>query len=144
MMFWAFTATFYLLLLTIKDFRNGMLVDDRYNWFMMGFTFALLGFFKRSFWFIAAAIVVVVIFNILMRHYKVFGTADINSLTWIMYGFAIVDLVALAWFFGFFAIITLLYHVLKFYLFKNREPQPFYYVLLLCFFLTSILNGLYI
>lgn len=142
-MFWAYVGTFYLLLFTIKDFVNKMVVDDRYNYFMLGFTFALLGYMSKSIVFLLVLLAVVVAFNLLMKKFKVLGEADINSITWIIYGFAIIELGALFWFGALFIVLTAIYHLLKLLIFKNKQFQPYYYVVLLPFVLTNLLYSLY-
>lgn len=140
--YWIWSGTVFLFFLTIQDLLNNMNVDDRRNWFMMGISFSLLSHFNRGIFYVIGLLIIVVLINIIFRRLKPLGIADINSLTWIFFGFGIIGLTYLIWFFIIFFLLTFPYYVLIFVFMRNK-PAPFYPVLLLSFFLQGYIFGLY-
>lgn len=141
--YWAFAGTIYLIILTIQDYKNNMLVDDRHNWFMYGVTFSLIGILHAKLWYILTLLVIIYFLNKYMKKYKVLGEADINTFSWIFYGFGIISL----FYFIYYSIIILflsaLFFVLKKYLFKYEKPVPFYAVILISYIVVCLMSGLY-
>lgn len=142
--FWAGIGTFYLLILTFKDQFNKMIVDDRHNWMMYGVTIALIPHFPVKIWYLLVLIVVAIALNWYMRKTKSIGTADVNTITWMIYGYGIIGIKFLFLFFIIFLFFEIIYTVLKLTLIKNlRTATPFYAVLLGTFVLNNIVFGLY-
>lgn len=133
----------YLLFLTVQDFRNNMMVDDRKNWFMMGLSISLYSHVINSVWYILSLLIMVLALNYLFKKYNVMGEADINSVTWMFLGFGIIGVFDLTTFAIIFCVILLFYTVLKNHVLKIQGKFPFYFVLLLCFGLSCWLTGVY-
>ena len=141
--YWAWFGTIGLIIMTFWDYRNNMNVDDRKNYFMMGISISLLTHLERSLWFILLLLVLVIVLNISFRKLNVLGEADISCLTWIIYGFGIINPFVLLWFCIFFLSLTVVYHFFKIVVFKYKPPTPFFYVLLLSFVLINFLYRIY-
>lgn len=141
--FWAFIGTMYLIYMTWQDHKNNMLIDDRKNYFMMGVTIALISHISRSVWYILVLIILVIVAAVFLKRIKQIGEADINALTWIMYGLAIINVFTLLYFFFIFGLLALIYGLSKKYIFKKKEPTPFFWVIMLSFILNSLLFNFY-
>jgi len=148
--YWIIMGTFYLILLTYKDIKNKMLVDDRHNYFMMGLTFSLLSIFKTKFWYIFLLIFITTFFIFYLNKRKVFGAADISTITWIFFGYAIINLGVLVWFFIIFIVIWAIYGVIKWIMAKywlnvssKTLKTPFFPVILITFILNNVLFKFY-
>lgn len=141
--YWAWFGTIYLLVLTWKDLRNNMLVDDRYNFLMLGISVSLYSHLHPPVWYILVLALVVYGLGWAFDKFKVLGGADVSTLRWIFLGLGIISVYKLAWFAFFFLLISGLYFFLKLKVFKYDRPAPFYPVLLLSFMFNSWLFGLY-
>lgn len=141
--FWAFIGTFYLILLTFQDYKNKGWVDDRRNWFMMGATIMIISHIGRNFWIFLAVIALSIGLNIYFKKKKVLGDADINSLSWMIIGFGLINVWNLIFFLMIFIVLTTIYNMLKIWVFKYRGSTPFYFVMLLSFAITCFSVGLY-
>jgi len=141
--YWAIIATIYLIILTYQDYKNKMLVDDRFNYLMMGVTFSLLSHIKRPLWFILVVFVIIILMTILFTKVKSVGAADTKTLSWLFYGFCIINISALAFYSILFLICVVLYNVIKLYVFKYKKPTPFYPIILIPYIITAIVYGLY-
>lgn len=147
-MIWAFAGTLYLIRLTYQDFKNNMLIDDRYNFFMMGLSISLYSLFKHRFLYIIGIVAGILIISQLIKKLKVVGEGDTNAITWIFTGYAIIGIEKLIMFFLSFAIITTFYYVLKFIISKMvkgnvNQKMPFFIVILISFITTNLLAKLY-
>jgi hypothetical protein len=142
---WLFLGIFYLVWLTWQDYKHKMVVDDRKNYFMFGVTTALLDLFKIKWYFIFIIFTVFIILFFIFSKYKVLGNADLKSLLWIFYGFAIIKLSYLALFAILFIIVLILNELIKRFVLrlKMRVRLPFYHVILISFILTIILSDLF-
>lgn len=141
--YWSFIGTIYLILLTYKDIKGRGFVDGRLNYTMLGVTLSLIFIIRRKTWVILLSILLIFIFFHYSRKLKALGTADLTTLSWIFYGFSIINIAYLLWFFVIFAIFTGLYLALRKFLLKVNKATPFYPVILCSFFLTCFLFGLY-
>ena len=142
--YWAFIGTIYLIILSYQDIKNNRWVDDRKNYFMMGISFALITHFKHNFWYLLSIIGVIIIFNVVMTKYSVMGKADISTLTWVLYGFSIINYWALLAWVLILIVLTLLYVGAKKKFFnKAGNEVPYYPVLLSAFVLTCYLWHFY-
>lgn len=142
--YFAWLGTIYLMILTWKDHKNKMRVDDRHNWFMLGIAISLYSHFNYAMWFLFIILGISIGLRLLMMKFKPFGEADINSLFWIFIGLTILGIVKLIFFWMMFIIITLAYMGLKKILNIYKEPTPFYVAILIPFILTCIFQGLYL
>jgi len=136
-------GTMQLIFMTYKDFKNKMLVDDRYNFFMTGVAISLYSHVGRNIYYILAVIALVLTSNILFRRIKSYGVGDINSISWIVLGLAIGAPSILFVFALNFLVLGLIYQISKSYLMKIKQATPFYFVILLSFVSTSLLTGAY-
>jgi hypothetical protein len=140
--YWAWLGTIYLGILTWKDFKNNMLVDDRHNYFMMGVSISLISHVDRPLWMIFGTLLIIAAMYWALRKTKGLGEADIKSLGWIFFGYAIINVFYLLWFFLAFFILTAIYMSIKLGL-KIKQPTPFYIVILLAYIFLNSLWGLY-
>lgn len=141
--YWAIIATIYLIILTYQDYKKKMLVDDRFNYLMMGVTFSLLSHVKRPLWFIFFCLIVIIGMTILFTKVKSVGAADTKTLSWLFYGFCIINISALGFYTIIFLASVVLYNAVKLYVFKYKKPTPFYPVILIPFIITALAYGLY-
>jgi len=141
--YWFYMATFYLIWLTIQDYRNKMMVDDRKNWFMMGLSISIISHIRQGLLYRFGLIFLNILFIYFFRKAKGFGEADINTLGWIFLGFGLIDIYYLLYFYIIFTILTITYYLIKNQVFKYKAPIQFYGVILLSFVLNSLLIGGY-
>jgi len=141
--YWAFFGIVQLVLLTYKDFKNNMNVDDRHNWFMLGISVSLLSHFNHGFLYCLSVMVVSLFAGYMIKKINVLGDADVSSITWIFIGLAILNIYALLWFFIIFLTITLIYWTIKKYILRIKFPTPFYLVILISFLINSFMWGLF-
>ena len=142
--YWAWFGTISLIILCFRDFKNNRMVDDRQNWLMFGITLSLYSHFNYRTRWILAIVVMSLILRYFMAKIKVLGEADHNTITWMFMGYAILSIYITLWWAVIFSIITVIYCILKEYVFKIKSPTPFYLALLIIFILNSLLWGLYI
>lgn len=141
--FFATTGTMYLSYLTYQDIKNNMLVDDRFNYLMLGIGVAMAHFYFKNIWFTLCLILVLFLLRKYMERVKVFGKADINTINWVFLGFAVYDVKVLIIFTLVFLILTSLYLFAKHKLYKITSKTPFYPVLLSSFILSCAIFNLY-
>lgn len=143
--YYIWLALIYLVFLTWKDVKNNMVVDDRMNYFLYGVAASLISHIPRGFWYLLALTGTTILFNFVMNKLKVVGEADINSLSWIIYGLGIIGVATLFWFFIWFVMLTLIYWFLSAVVFKKfvHGPVPFYPVILGSFLLNAVMLGLF-
>lgn len=143
--FWAFAGTFYLIILTIQDYRHKNIVDDRFNFFMFGVTSMILSHYPThlNIWYILLIVGIGLGLRYYVNKFKLTGEADANTFAWIFTGYGFMDFhvltVALIIFIG----MLLLVIILKWVIFKNKQPQAFYGVILIYFVATNLLLGVY-
>lgn len=80
----AFMGTLHLLYLTYQDYRR-MRVDDRFNWFMIGYSACLIPVYDRGLLYLLATIASVLIIQYFLRMTE-FGKGDIYCIGWIQLG----------------------------------------------------------
>ena len=146
--YWPWMGTIYLIILTVKDFKNNMNIDDRHNFLMMGATFVLFSHISRPFWFIILLVIMCLILNKFMNKYQLVGGADVSTLTWAFYGYGIINPSYLGFFILVFGLISITYMLLKKYALNKlglpkNTPTPFYHVILSSFISVNFLIGLY-
>jgi len=142
--YFPFLGTIYLIILTWKDHTNNMRIDSRQNFFMMGIALSLYSHFNHGLIYALSLVAIVMILYKFMTKYKLIGTADIQSISWIFLGFGIISYYILFWWVLLFSVMTLIYFCLKKFIFKIQTPTPFYSVLLISFIIISLAFGLYI
>lgn len=150
MQYFAYFGLIYLLILTIRDYSNKMIVDDRHNFFMTGIAVSLMTHYTRGFFYLLGLAAITVILNILLKKKRALGEADINSLSWIFLGFGIISPYVLGYFAAILIILTTLFNLLRFFyskILKNKKiltgEMPFYSVILISFITTCLLMGLF-
>ena len=141
--YWAFFGTLYLIILTYKDLKNSFKVDTRFNYIMLGISLSLTSHVDFVIWRLFILIAVILSMAYFLNKYKALGMADIQSLGWIYLGFGILNLNYLLWFVIIFIIVTLFYLAVKVWIFKYKEPAPFFPVILVCFVFTCYLFKLF-
>lgn len=140
--YWAFFGTLYLIILTYQDIRHKRLVNDRYNYLMIGVTISLTSHVSVILWRIFIFIGVILALFIFLNKFKVLGEADIKTISWIFLGYGIINVFYLLWFTAWFIIITLLhYGILKAY--RVKGYVPYYPVILASFVVNCIIFHLY-
>ncbi len=140
--YWIWLGTFYLIILSVQDFRE-MTIDDRKNWFMMGITISILTHLPHSIWYILLCVILVVLWSIALKKFKVVEEGDVNSLAWVYLGFTFISLTAAISFLLILFMLTLIHGFFKAVVFKYKLPTPFFYVILTAFILNNLLWGLY-
>ena len=148
--YWPWLGTIYLIILTYQDYKNGMMIDDRKNYFMMGASFMLFSHFSRPLFYFILVLSIVIAFNWFQTKYmqKWIGKGDISAITWILLGYSILDLFYPAYF-----IIHLILSVFVMYgtififkkITKRKEelPVPFFAVFLVTYIITNLVIKLY-
>jgi hypothetical protein len=106
---------------------------------MMGIAISLISHIDSSILYRFAVIIIAIALNMAFRRLKTLGNADINSLSWIFMGLAFINIFYLILFCIIFCSLTLLFTLLKKYVFKIKEATQFYGVLLLSFTTTALL-----
>lgn len=142
--YFAWFGTIYLIILSVKDFKNHGLVDDRHNWMMFGITISLYSHFNYRILWVFSIIIMTLLLRYFLGKVKILGEADQNSLAWMFLGFSILHIYYTLWFVLIFSIITILYYSIRRYIFKIKQKTPFYIALLLSFVLNCLLWGLYL
>lgn len=147
-MLWAYIGTIYLLILLYQDYKNNQWVDDRYNYLMIGASIGLLYLKQYRAVYIFLVIAIGILFKIVMgKLAKGMGEADINSLSWIIVGFAYISLYTVAIFAALFTVFLIIYYAAYMLIVKlthsPRTGSPLYYVITLAFVCTNALARLY-
>jgi hypothetical protein len=144
--YWAFMGLFYLGILTVQDYRNMRMVDDRYNYLMLGASISLVSHTNNSFWYLLGLTAILFILYGYLRKLKPLGEADINTISWIFLGYGIIRAANLGVFVAIFTAFTLLFYVLKYIICRIAgqpfsQPTAFYGVIFLSFLASVLLNG---
>lgn len=138
---WLSLGIFYLILLTYQDFKHNMLVDDRYNYFMMGATLMLSIYLKLSIWFILGVIAITIVLNIMLQKFALLAMGDTHSLIWLISGFGYIGTPLIT----FMVVLTICY-VLNALLLKaifkayktDPKPMPFFHIILISTIVTAL------
>ena len=143
--FWI--GSLYLLILTYQDFKNKMMVDDRYNFFMFGITASILTHIKRDISYLLIGICLMFAFYWFMRYVKVMGEGDIKSFSWILLGFFYI-LPQLILSMMTFLIVIMAIEMFVFKLLEKhtnikniKKTIPFFHIITSSFILTGIWHG---
>jgi len=140
---WFWFGTLYLFWLVYQDYKNKRMVDDRKNSFMMGFSLAVIMVTDTGILYNLGIILTSIIFIMIMKKIKDIGQADINSIGWILLGGGLFSWVIALYFAAIFTIISIMFIVLKNYVFKYKAPLQFYGVLFLSYVCTGLLIRAY-
>ncbi len=140
--YWTFFASMILFILVYKDFKGKLPFEDKRNFFMLGLTFSLISHVDRSIWYLIGVIIIVLLLNTFLNRFKALGKVDINTLSWIFYGFAILNMYYLINFFIIFVAYILVYFTAKRIL-KITWDTPFQIIIFCSFVSSSMLLGLY-
>lgn len=143
MMLWAWFGAFQLLLLTIQDYRNNMMIDDRKNYFMMGMSISLLMVFPQPWFYLLPLIVVALGLRIYLGKKRVMGAGDLNALFWIFYGFGIINFMALLTYVILLGCAAAGFGIIKHHLLGIKKPSPFMIVIFLSFVVANLVLGHY-
>lgn len=146
--YWPWLGTLYLLILTYKDHKHNMNIDDRQNWFMMGATFTLMSHINRPLGYVLLLIGLTIFLNWFMNRYNLIGGADASSLTWIFYGFGLINQYYLLFYIIYFGIVSIFYMLLKkvgtwWLKIPKNTPTPFYIVILITYLTFNWIFKLY-
>lgn len=146
-LYWFVLGFFYLIRLVWQDYKK-MLVDDRFNYFMLGVTVSLLSHVYRSLWYILALVVLVLVIDFVARRYRVIGAGDLSAIRWVILGFGYLDPYVLGLFVLLWFVSHVLYMGIKNKLFKIplSKKTPYFGVILVSFFIASLvyLGGVYL
>lgn len=132
-----FLGTLYLLILTYQDIKNKMLVDDRYNYFMLGATIMLYSYYQHTFTYILSLIIIIALLSWFVNKFKLLGSADIKTLSWCFLGLGIIERNMLVFFLLSFMIIQMIYAIINGIWFKQPKV-PGYPLFLISFILTWV------
>lgn len=141
--YWAWIATFYLVILTVQDIRNKRQINDRHNYVMLGITISLISHFAINLPYLLALVATVIALRIYLTKYKLIGEGDINALNWVFLGFGYINYTYLLSYVLIFILATIVYTSIKLFIFKYKKPTPFFTVILASFWFTSFIFGLY-
>jgi hypothetical protein len=86
-MYWATMGVLYLLVLTYQDIFKKRLVDDRYNYLMIGATIPLIINSNLGLWVIAIGISLSIGLTYMFGKMNVFGQGDLKAILWSFLGF---------------------------------------------------------
>lgn len=139
MIYWVSCGIIYLLILTYQDYKKNKLVDDRYNYFMMGVTFSLLSHYGRPIWYIFGLLAVSILLMIYVSKTGILGEADSKTLFWSFYGFGILGFWSLLWYSIILSGVFTLHTILKLILYKTKAKVQGYPIFLISFIVTSLL-----
>lgn len=141
-MLWYVLGLVYLLILTYQDIFKKRMVNERYNWFMMGLSAGLIPLFSHVWWYLLALIGISIGLGVYIGVYlkRSYGQVDAQSITWVFYGFALIGFDKLITFTVTFISTLIIYQIIRRIGWKNEKKAPFYPVILLSF----IINGLII
>jgi hypothetical protein len=145
-MVWWLMGLFGLVVLTWEDYNNkkktGFLyhtVDGRKNYYMLGVTTFFLFISNLGFWGVFLTLVFSSAVVFFVRARKVFGSADITALGWLVTGWVASG-------FGLFFMFTFLLILLLLYFFNRRvvliNDTPFFVFLLILHVFSFIINFL--
>lgn len=145
---WAYAGTINLIRLTYQDYKNNMMINDKYNWFMLGVSIGLFAIFKHRFIYVLGLIFGSIFISKVLIRLKALGDGDISAINWLYLGYGIIGIKPLVTFFLCFTTILTLYFSLKYLISKIlkgnfKQKMPFFAVLLVCFIVTNILAKLY-
>jgi hypothetical protein len=141
--YWVWIGIIYLIILVVQDYKEERMVDDRFNFFMMGVSISLISHFHRPLWLYVVYIIVLLGMYWFLKKMKALGEADLKTIAWILLGYSIINTFYLLVFSILLLLATLLTIGLKKYLFKIKAPTPFYGVLFIIFIFSNYLFGLY-
>lgn len=140
---WAIVGTFYLIILTVQDYRKNNFVDDRYNFFMYGATIMLLSHVQHTILYMLMIIALGIGLRYYINKFKLTGEADANTFAWIFTGYGFMNFQFLITGLIMFIAVLILTGIFKFAIFRNKEAQAFYGIILIFFVITNILLGVY-
>lgn len=140
--YWFYLGTIYLAWLTLQDFRNGMLIDDRKNYFMLGVTISLLSHLHNTLLYNVAAVITVQVLFMAFKRLKPLGEGDLSAIRWSFLGFAFIGVVPLIIYAGTFIILGSIYFGVK-KAFGHSEYTPYFLTLLLGFILAGYISRIY-
>lgn len=138
--FWFFIGTLYLIILTVQEFRGKLEGFGKRNFFMIGFTVAMISYFNIDWWFIFLIFGMSILVGALMSKAKIFLEA--TGFLWLYTGFAIIDLSLMVVFVCFTLAFLLIYAILNKFI-KSERKVPFYLVFFCSFVAMGLLYGLY-
>lgn len=142
--YWFWLGTIYIIIMTWQDYKNNMKIDDRLNYFMLGSTVSIISHVKNTLLYQLALAIVLAGLYVLIRRIKPLGEGDINTFSWVFLGYGLVSPFHLGVWSGVFCLTTVIYLLLKNYLFKYTQPIQFYGVILTAWVLTGFLLGMVI
>jgi hypothetical protein len=144
---WFIVGTIKLLYLTVQDYKNNMMVDDRLNYFMMGSTFALLSIYNVPFLYLLGLTLSTSVLGLVLGYMvkkELLGSADLKSMLWIYFGFGFFGNKFLITFIIAFIVLLILFFVLTKYVVKAKNRHvPFYTVIFLSFVVNNLYWGFY-
>lgn len=141
-MLWYFMGFIYLSILTYQDYFKKMLVDDRFNYLMIGATVMLYSIYPKNLWYLLIIIVLTILVSFLMTYFKAFAEGDLKAFLWSFIGFLIIDYNMVIFYFFMFWLVYFSYKLLwalgNKFLKTNIKYLPGYPILLISFLATSI------
>lgn len=139
---WAYIGTIYLMILTWQDYKNNMMVDDRHNFLMIGFTSAMYPYFITDIHKILLIVLYGFVLGFFINKFNILGSADIKTIIWMFTGFTIINTNYLITLSCVFAGSIAIYQIIK-KIMKINDPAPFYLPILFSFTLVAWYYGVY-
>lgn len=106
--YWTFFALFYLIILTYQDYKK-MLVDDRFNFFMLAMSLSLASHAKPAFFYLLTLIAILGVLYYFLKRYNVIGAGDVSAISWLFLGYGILGIGTFSGFAVIFTVCTLIY-----------------------------------
>lgn len=120
-----------------------MEIDDRKNYFMLGVTISILSHVKHSIWYILICVLIITLWNFIVKKTKSIGDGDISGMTWIYLGYAFIGISSVLWFLIIIISLTIVYFFFKLLVFKYRKSTPYFPVILISYICTNLILNIY-
>lgn len=141
--YFAYIGSFYLAILTYQNYSNKLtFINNGLNYFMLGITFSLLSHIKLNIIYLISMILIAIAFNIVLKRMKV-SPEIITTITWILYGFAIINAEYTLVFFVLLTFAVSFTYFLKKIVFRYSLPTPIYPIITIIFISCCIIFNLF-
>lgn len=143
--YWAISGTFFLIYMTYQDLRHKRVIDDRFNYIMLGLTVSIPSHIYNGFWYVLLVAFALVGLRLYLMRTKIIGEADIHAIMWMMAGFAFLGSTHLMVFFIALAFCAVMYRILVWVIYRKQVKYiPYFPVLLAAFVASNLIMGMYL
>ena len=143
--YWALLGTVYLIFMTWQDLTHNMMVDDRYNFLMLGLTVSLYSHFHWGLVYSLSLFAIVLTMSWLLSRFHIVGDADVSTVRWVFWGFGIISPFIVVYWLVALVLCWTVWVATRVIILKAPAYTrlPFYPVLLSSFFLANFMFGMY-